>query len=554
VLTVSDSFAVEQFVWLTAVTVCTGVFCKGYKRIHLTEGVFFGNAPEFESAKIPFADTFEKVYLVHSAKKMKNHKESRPWGAPHKCPSCGPVPPPLCNYTYLNKTDWDELMPCMTDTNDQITECKCLVTPIEDWNGTFHPVHRRVMITKFEPTAPDPPNVLLIRNVFLPGLEATFGVFELNATTQKDLSTVSRYFKGSGYKDVHESIFDNYTSIDQGCRGTCSKSNPLTFRNEGTMRAVGNRVIGAYTGWTIARPCEGMIWEDNVAMGNWMGAQIMADSVPINMALDATVHFPQHDDWEAITDGNATTCAGAASDTASGWITVDLGVTKTFRRLRVYELDDYVLPRSANAAGDQYTWTISVGGNPPPTVPVEPLVVGQIIPPPDTVCQSNVVVRGGWLTIMCDGAVTGRYVTIEANYLGHDRIHLCELEVLKIQACPDLPLQAYRNVIGIGATPLVHEVSNVQVVENSIGLMNHLGDMPPEFWTTRAWRWANGVTDWVDSHVIGRSEKTRLMNSNCEQSWGGAVELGGFRSGFRSINTQVWPNALHPTPLSTKRS
>jgi hypothetical protein len=531
----------------------TGLFCKGYKRIHLTEGVFFGNAPAFdESAKTPFASTFEKVMLVHSAKKMKNHRESRPWSSTVSCPQCPPVAPQPCNYTYLNQSDWDELMPCMTDTNEQITDCKCLVTPLKEWNGTYHPVHRRVLLTDFEPAPPEPPNILLVNNLFLPGAESTFGVFDLNKTAQKKLSTTAVYFKGQGYKDVHQSIFDNYTSIDQGCRGTCSMSNPLTFKNEGTLYATGNRVVGAYTGWTISRPCEGITWKDNVAMGNWMGAQIQGTRAPKNLAIDSIVHAEVESQeeytWQHVTDGNISTCAGADRTKDAGrtinpakstWMTVDLGSSATFSRARIFQLDSYLLPREANAEGAKYTWSIYVGDNPPPTVPVRPRFVGQLIPEPDSVCKTNVVARSGWLTVVCDAPVSGRYVTVEANFPAHDRIHLCELEVMKIQACPSLPLQAYRNVIGVGATPLVPEVSNVQVVENSVGLMNHLADMPPEFWTTRAWRWANGVTDWVDSHVIGRSEKTRLMKNNCEQSWGGsAIELGGFRSGFRGINTQ----------------
>eukprot|EP01052_Picozoa_sp_SAG31_P000813 SAG31_NODE_24_length_33075_cov_3.218523_3_plen_2052_part_01 len=563
----------------------TGKFSQGYKRVHLTEGVFFGNAPSFdEDTKTPFADSFEKVMLVQSAKKMKNHRESRPWDSVVGCPRCAPVPPPICNYTYLNHTDWMELMPC--DIQETPAKCHCLVRSLKDWHGRYHPVHRTIMQTYFEPEVQDPPNVMLINNLFLPGREATFGVFHLNASEQKRLSTVSKYFAGRGYQQVHESIFDNYTTIDQGCRYTCSKSNPLMFKGRGTMKAVGNRVIGAYVGWTIRRPCEGIEWRDNVAMGNWMGAQIQAENHPINLAramlttgtgntsttVQSTIAYSSsvevvtavvpglrpgrtqtataerpasaaidgmHGEGIVRGIGHSQICAmtDKSTDISSygyGWLTIDLGEERSFSNVRIM-----------GEHGREQTVRVRGGNAQPASVPPPPPYDGMPVIKPDTICKASVLLGNGWTEILCEQAITGRYVTVDNHVddvpvdLSPNGLTICEFEVLEFPSCATLRLEAYRNVIGVGATPLVREVSNAVVVENSVGLMNHLDDMPPEFWVGRAWRWANGVTDWVNCDVIGRSEKTRRMQNSCAQTWGGeGIDLGGFRSGFRPINTQ----------------
>ena len=154
---------------------------------------------------------------------MKNHRQSRPWVGGK---------PAMCNYTLLNRTDWDELMPCMTPDDDVITHCKCVHRTLKQWNGTFHPVHRRIMYTDMEPVVESAASAttMLINNLFLPSSEASFGVFGLDDATQKELSSSRKYVKGQGYQPTKVSIFDDYTTIDQGCRGTCSKSNPIVFK------------------------------------------------------------------------------------------------------------------------------------------------------------------------------------------------------------------------------------------------------------------------------------------------------------------------------------
>jgi cysteine-rich repeat protein len=123
-------------------------------------------------------------------------------------------------------------------------------------------------------------------------------------------------------------------------------------------------------------------------------------------------------------------------------------------------------------------------------------------------------------------------------------------------SCPNLPLQVYRNAVGVGAQKGTSYVSNVTAVENGIGLANHDYIMPPEEFPALSYRWFRGRTKWMDSTVIGRSQKTRLKREaaagkpiadwtatdraqHCQENWeGGPYTSGGLLSGFRQFGAQ----------------
>ena len=108
-------------------------------------------------------------------------------------------------------------------------------------------------------------------------------------------------------------------------------------------------------------------------------------------------------------------------------------------------------------------------------------------------------------------------------------------------ACTSLPLEVYRNSIGVGAHGSITQVSNVEAVENGIGLMNNEFLLPPEEVPSLSWRWSRGRTNWVDSVVVGRSRNSKALakRDNCANRFGGhPYSNGGLMTPFRRFGDE----------------
>ena len=72
--------------------------------------------------------------------------------------------------------------------------------------------------------------------------------------------------------------YDDITSdTDGACAMTCSESWPVTIAGTGSLVFKDNRVTEAYVGWALFKQCDEIEeWSNNVALGNWMGAHIVA--------------------------------------------------------------------------------------------------------------------------------------------------------------------------------------------------------------------------------------------------------------------------------------
>jgi cysteine-rich repeat protein len=162
-----------------------------------------------------------------------------------------------------------------------------------------------------------------------------------------------------------------------------------------------------------------------------------------------------------------------------------------------------------------------------------------------------VTLAGGGSLVFKDNRVMEAYVGW-ANYKSCDQIEEWSNNVAignwmgahLLQGCGSLPLEAYRNSVGVGAAQAVPEVSNVELVENGVGLSNHEFILPPEEIPSLSWRWFRGRTNWVDSTIIGRSQKTKTkrelnLQANCGERWNGHPHSnGGLKSGFREFGQQ----------------
>ena len=68
--------------------------------------------------------------------------------------------------------------------------------------------------------------------------------------------------------------------------------------------------------------------------------------------------------------------------------------------------------------------------------------------------------------------------------------------------------------------------------------------LPPEEIPSLSWRWFRGRTNWVDSTIIGRSQKTfekrsADLENRCGERWAGRpISSGGLKSGFREFGQQ----------------
>jgi cysteine-rich repeat protein len=126
--------------------------------------------------------------------------------------------------------------------------------------------------------------------------------------------------------------------------------------------------------------------------------------------------------------------------------------------------------------------------------------------------------------------------------------------------CKSLPLEVYRNSIGVGVDPSYDYIENVEAAENGVAFMNHAQKLPPEITPSLAWRWFRGRTIWTDSSIIGRSQKSLAkrssdLDSQCgrsEEHWNGhPLASGGLVSGFKSIGTQWDYVGIHLTGTGT---
>ena len=141
----------------------------------------------------------------------------------------------------------------------------------------------------------------------------------------------------------------------------------------------------------------------------------------------------------------------------------------------------------------------------------------------------------GWAIYRtCEGIESWSNNVASGNWMGAHAIN-----------CGSLPLEVYRNSVGVGASPRLNEVSNVEAVENGVALANHFFLQDPEDkQPTNTFKWFHGRTSWVDSTIIGRAQKTLAkraadLANNCGEQWnGGTLSSGGKNTVYRAFGGQ----------------
>ena len=79
-----------------------------------------------------------------------------------------------------------------------------------------------------------------------------------------------------------------------------------------------------------------------------------------------------------------------------------------------------------------------------------------------------------------------------------------------------LPLQSWRNGIGVVMHEKIGEISNMQLVENGVGVINHKYVWHPEIKPPLEWRWYRGTSVIAHSTIIGLSETSKARSNNCK--------------------------------------
>lgn len=101
--------------------------------------------------------------------------------------------------------------------------------------------------------------------------------------------------------------------------------------------------------------------------------------------------------------------------------------------------------------------------------------------------------------------------------------------------CGSLPLQSWRNAIGVIASPWVRHVKNMELIENGVGFINCEYRWFPEIKPSKIWRRYSGTSTISDSVIIGRAEATKELSYNCDleiAAKNGVYTSGGMMTPF----------------------